>query len=86
MPTPARLTRSPTLRNTTRAQAVATDRSSPDNLTIKPESVIRIRSVFLLYIERIFVVFFCRHSGLCQEKDNKKRPIENKKTTESINA
>ena len=55
MPTPARLTRSPTLRNKTRAQAVATDWSIPDNLIIKPESVIRIRSVFLLYIERIFV-------------------------------
>ena len=72
MPTPARLTRSPTLRNTTRAQAVATDRSPPDNLTIKPESVIRIRSVFLLYIERIFVGFFAGIAGYVKKKTTKR--------------
>ena len=61
------------------------DISFNKKLRFKPESVIRIQSVLLLYIERIFVGFFCRHSGLCQEKSDKKRPIENKKTAENMN-
>jgi len=42
-------------------------------LRFKPESIIRIKSVFLLYIEQIFVGFFCRHNGLCKKKPTKRR-------------
>ena len=52
---------------------------------IKPESVIRIQSVFLLYIERIFVGSFAGIADYVKKKYNKKRPIENKKKAESMN-
>ena len=53
---------------------------------LHPESVIRIQSVFLLYIERIFVGSFAGIADYVKKKYNKKRPIENKKTAESMNA
>ena len=54
-------------------------------LRFKPESVIRIQSVFLLYIERIFVGSFAGIADYVKKKYNKKRPIENKKKAESMN-
>jgi len=38
---------------------------------IKPESVIRIQSVFLIYIERIFVGFFADMAGYIKKNRTK---------------
>lgn len=54
-------------------------------LRFKPESVIKIQSVLLLYIERIFVGSFAGIADYVKKKYNKKRPIENKKKAESMN-
>ncbi len=68
------------------AAVVACMACLPDSFCVllKPQSVIMIRSVLLLYIELLFVGF-CRHGGLCHEKANKKPPIETKRRAEGMN-
>ena len=51
-----------------------------------PKSVTRIRSVLLLYIERIFIRFFAGTVDYVKKKYDKKTPIETKRLAESINA
>ena len=72
MPTPARLTRSPTLRNTTRAQAVATVRSPPDNLTLNPNRSAEFGLYFCFILSVFSFDFFAGIAGYVK-KNPKKR-------------
>lgn len=51
----------------------------------KPNQSLDFSLYFFLYIERIFVGFSAGIADYSQEKSNKKKPIENKKTAENMN-
>ncbi len=56
------------------------------NHGLYPESVIRIKSVFLLYIEHILVVFLAGRAGHIKKNRTKRGQWKTKKTAESMNA
>lgn len=72
MPTPARLTRSPTLRNKTRAQAVATDWSLPDNLTLNPNRSLEFGQYFCFILSVFSLDFFAGIAGYVKKNRTKR--------------